>query len=65
MEKLRFTDKVRSRLAQFFEEELKVCAAKLGGPARDWPARYGFSFLFVFSLLTYDLDLHLWFDGCL
>ena len=65
MEKLRFTDKVRSRMAQFFEEELKVCAAKLGGPARDWPARYGFAFFFVFSLLGNDLDLHLWFDGCL
>jgi len=52
MEKLRFTDKVRSRMAQFFKKELKVCAAKLGGPARDWPARYGFSFLFFFPVLT-------------
>ncbi len=65
MEKLRFTGKVRSRMAQFFEKELKLCAAKLGGPARDWPARYGFSFLFLFALLADDLDLHLWFDGIL
>src|SRR5439155_26504664 len=52
MEKLRFTDKVRSRMAQFFKKELKVCAAKLGGPARDWPARYGFSSLFFSPVLT-------------
>jgi hypothetical protein len=45
MEKLRLTDKVRSHLAQFFKKELKTCAAKLGGPARDWPARYGFSLI--------------------
>jgi Sulfotransferase family len=43
MEKLPLTDKVRSHLAQFFKKELKTCAARLGGPARDWPARYGFS----------------------
>jgi hypothetical protein len=43
MEKLLLTDKVRSHLAQFFKKELKTCAAVLGGPARDWPARYGFS----------------------
>jgi hypothetical protein len=42
-EKLRLTDRVRSALAQFFKEELKACAAELGGPARNWPARYGFS----------------------
>ncbi len=42
MEKLLLTDKVRSHLAQFFKKELKTCAARLGGPARDWPARYGF-----------------------
>jgi len=41
-EKLRLTDKVRSRIAQFFEQELKACAAELGGPAKHWPARYGF-----------------------
>jgi hypothetical protein len=43
MEKLPMTHQVRSHLAQFFKKELKTCAARLGGPARDWPARYGFS----------------------
>ncbi|HZR06836.1 MAG TPA: sulfotransferase [Candidatus Udaeobacter sp.] len=42
MEKLPLTNKVRSHLATFFKKELKNCAARLGGPARDWPARYGF-----------------------
>ena len=42
MGKLPLTNKVRSHLAQFFKKELKTCAARLGGPARDWPARYGF-----------------------
>jgi Sulfotransferase family len=42
MEKLPLTNKVRSHLAKFFKNELKSCAARLGGPARDWPARYGF-----------------------
>jgi hypothetical protein len=42
MEKLPLTDQVRSHLAQFFKKELKTCAARLGGPARAWPARYGF-----------------------
>jgi Sulfotransferase family len=41
MEKLRLTDQVRSCVAQFFKKELKTCAARLGGPAREWPARYG------------------------
>jgi hypothetical protein len=41
-EKLPLTNTVRSHLAQFFKKELKTCAARLGGPARDWPARYGF-----------------------
>jgi hypothetical protein len=40
--KLELTDSVRSHLAQFFERELKACAAELGGAAREWPARYGF-----------------------
>jgi Sulfotransferase family len=40
--KLPLTDKVRSHLAQFFKKELKTCAARLGGAARNWPARYGF-----------------------
>jgi len=42
MEKLPLTNKVRSHLARHFKKELKTCAARLGGPARDWPARYGF-----------------------
>jgi hypothetical protein len=42
VEKLPLTDKVRAHLAQFFKKELKACAAQLGGPAREWPARYGF-----------------------
>jgi hypothetical protein len=42
MEKLRLTDSVRAHLAKVFKKELKTCAARLGGPARDWPARYGF-----------------------
>jgi len=42
MEKLPLTNKVRSHLAKFFKKELKTCAVRLGGPARDWPARYGF-----------------------
>ncbi len=42
LEKLELTASVRSHLAQFFEDELKACARELGGPALDWPARYGF-----------------------
>jgi Sulfotransferase family len=42
MEKLPLTANVRSHLAKVFKKELKTCAAQLGGPARDWPARYGF-----------------------
>ena len=63
MEKLPLTDKVRSHLAQFFKKELKTCAARLGGPARDWPARYGFSLvLFVWDLLDDSIDLLFWCD---
>ena len=62
MEKLLLTDEVRSHLARFFKKELKTCAARLGGPARDWPARYGFSLLlFLWDLLD-DLDLFFWLD---
>jgi hypothetical protein len=62
MEKLPLTDHVRSHLARFFKKELKTCAARLGGPARDWPARYGFSLLlFLWDLLD-DLDLFSWLD---
>ena len=62
MEKLPLTDKVRSHLAQFFKKELKTCAARLGGPARDWPTRYGFSVLFFLWELADDFDLFAWCD---
>jgi len=63
MEKLLLTDKVRSHLAQFFKKELKTCAARLGGPARNWPARYGFSLLLLFwDLLDDSIDLLFWWD---
>lgn len=42
LEKLPLTDAVRSHMAHFFEQELKACAGELGGPAVDWPTRYGF-----------------------
>ena len=62
MEKLPLTNKVRSHLARFFKKELKTCAARLGGPARDWPARYGFSVLFFLWELADDIDLFVWCD---
>jgi hypothetical protein len=62
-EKLRLTDKVRSRLAEFFKDELQACATKLGGPAKEWPARYGLSLLWFFIGLTDDVDLLLWCDS--
>jgi Sulfotransferase family len=63
MEKLLLTDKVRSHLARFFRKELKTCAARLGGPARHWPARYGFSLLlFLWELLDGSIDLLSWCD---
>jgi len=61
-EKLRLTDKVRSRVAQFFEQELKACAAELGGPAKQWPARYGFSLLIFSWELVDSFDLWFWCD---
>ncbi len=42
-DKLRLTAKVRDRMAQFFEHELKACASELGSRAKSWPTRYGFS----------------------
>ena len=60
--KLRPTDKVRSSLAQFFKEELKACATELGGPARNWPARYGFLLLYFMVGLADDFDLLFWCD---
>jgi hypothetical protein len=61
-EKLRLTDKVRSRIAQFFERELKDCARQLGGPAKRWPARYGFSLVVFVAQFLDDLDLLFWVD---
>ena len=62
-EKLRLTAKVRDRVAQFFEHELKACALQLGGRARSWPSRYGFSFfLFFWDLLDDSIDLLFWCD---
>jgi hypothetical protein len=61
-EKLRLTEKMRSHLAQFFEKELHACAVELGGPAREWPARYGFSLLWSFIELADDVDLPVWCD---
>jgi len=61
--KLPLTEKVRSHLAQFFKKELKTCAVRLGGAARDWPARYGFSLLvFVWDWLDDSIDLFFWWD---
>jgi hypothetical protein len=56
-DKLRFTENVRSRVAQFFEQELKACAAELGGPAKQWPARYGFSLLILSVQLLDHFDV--------
>jgi Sulfotransferase family len=61
-DKLRFTDKVRSRVARFFEQELKACAAELGGPAKQWPARYGFSVLIFFCEFADYFDIFFWCD---
>ena len=61
-EKLRLTAKVRARIAQFFEQELKACAAELGGPAKRWPARYGFSVIIFLAQLVDDFDILFWCD---
>jgi len=62
-DKLRLTAKVRDRMARFFEHELKACAAKLGGRAKSWPTRYGFSLLLYFwDLLDDSIDLFFWCD---
>jgi hypothetical protein len=42
-QKLALTPAARTHLAQFFENELRLCATELGGPARDWPSRYNLS----------------------
>ena len=59
-EKLTLTDRVRSHLAKFFQRELEACAAELNGPAKSWPARYGFSLLWVLFDLIDDFDLLAW-----
>jgi hypothetical protein len=62
-EKLRLTTKVRDRMARFFEHELKACALELGGRAKSWPIRYGFSMLLLFwDLLDDSIDLLFWCD---
>ena len=62
-EKLPLTEKVRARVAQFFEHELKACAVELGGRAKSWPARYGFSLvLYFWDLLDDSIDLFFWCD---
>jgi len=62
-DKLRLTAKVRDRMARFFEHELKACASELGGRAKSWPTRYGFSFLlFFWDLLDDSIDLLFWCD---
>jgi len=54
---------VRDRIAQFFEDELKACASELGGRAKSWPARYGFSLLlFFWDSLDDSIDLLFWCD---
>lgn len=60
MEKLPLTDNVRLHLAQFFKKELQACAAQLDGPAKSWPARYGFALLWW--LADWFDDLFLWLD---
>lgn len=62
MEKLPLTSQVRSHLAHFFKKELKTCAARLGGPAKEWPARYGFSVICFFWQLADYIDLLVWVD---
>jgi hypothetical protein len=62
VKKLRLSEKVRSRMAEFFKDELHACATELGGPARAWPARYGFSLLWFFIDLLDDFDLFIWCD---
>ncbi len=62
-DKLRLTEKVCERVAQFFEHELKACAVELGGRAKSWPTRYGFSLMLYFwDLLDDSIDLFFWCD---
>jgi hypothetical protein len=62
-DKLPLITRVRERVAQFFEHELKACAVELGGRAKNWPTRYGFSvLLFTWDLLDDSIDLLFWCD---
>jgi len=61
-EKLRLTAKMRLCIAQFFEQELKTCASELGGAAKHWPGRYGFSLVWFLADLVDDVDLFAWCD---
>jgi Sulfotransferase family len=62
-DKLRLTAKVSDRMARFFEKELKACALELGGRAKSWPTRYGFSLLlFLWDFLDDSIDLFFWCD---
>ncbi len=61
-EKLRLTAKMRLCIAQFFEQELKTCASELGGAAKHWPGRYGFSLVWFLADLVDDVDLLAWCD---
>jgi hypothetical protein len=62
MKKLPLTSQVRSHLAKFFKKELKTCATRLGGPAKEWPARYGFSVICLLWQLADYFDLFVWCD---
>lgn len=61
-DKLRLITKVRNRIARFFEQELKACATELGGRAKSWPGRYGFSLFLLFWNLLGDVDPFFWSD---
>jgi len=61
-EKLQLTEKVRSYVAHFFKDELQACARELGGAAKRWPARYGFSLVWYLIGLADDIDLLVWCD---
>ena len=60
MKKLRLTEQVRARMAQFFKDELQACANELNGPAKNWLARYGFALLWMVIDLLDDIDFFVW-----
>jgi hypothetical protein len=55
--RLQLSERVQSRLGQFFKKELKACADQLGGRAKLWPARYGFSLIWLLLDFVDDIDL--------